>query len=202
MNYANAPAIHECLRTYREKEGKQRKVIDLQAGWLAEHDKSRGISTTGVARVWFLTLTIFMKKKTRKKLPELRHHINENRHIALFPENHFITTQNDTKTTVNQLLRQQCSPAEETESLIFSKKHYFQNSWRTNFYHTRGITPHRATSGRAHLRGLAAGQYSSEETSQRLRAVADSACVQYGWTGNWSLDFPHRKRYLQQLHSK
>ena len=35
----------------------------------------------------------------------------------------------------------------------------------------RGITPKRVTSGRAHLRGLAPGQHSSEETSQRWRAV-------------------------------
>ena len=39
-------------------------------------------------------------------------------------------------------------------------------------HYTRGITPKRVTSGEIHLRGLAPGQRSSEETSQRWRAVA------------------------------
>ena len=42
--------------------------------------------------------------------------------------------------------------------------------------YTRGSTPKRVTSGRAHLRGLAPGLHSSEETSQRWRHCAD-------WTG-------------------
>ena len=36
----------------------------------------------------------------------------------------------------------------------------------------RGITPKRATSGGAHLHGLAPGQHSSEAASQGWRAVA------------------------------
>ena len=42
---------------------------------------------------------------------------------------------------------------------------------RQNLHYTRGITPKRVTSGEAHLRDLAPGQHSSEETSQRWRAV-------------------------------
>ena len=40
--------------------------------------------------------------------------------------------------------------------------------------HTCGITPKRVTSGGAHLRGIAPGQLSSEETSQRWWAVGDT----------------------------
>ena len=39
--------------------------------------------------------------------------------------------------------------------------------------YTRRITPKRVTSYGAHLRGLAPGQHSSEETSQRWRVVGD-----------------------------
>ena len=45
---------------------------------------------------------------------------------------------------------------------------------KSNLHYTRGITPKRVTSGGAHLRGLAPDQHSSEETSQRWRAVGDS----------------------------
>ena len=41
----------------------------------------------------------------------------------------------------------------------------------SNLHYTRGISPKRVTSGKAHLSGLALGQHSSEETSQRWRAV-------------------------------
>ena len=41
---------------------------------------------------------------------------------------------------------------------------------KSNLHCTCGITPKRATSGEAHLRALAAGQQSFEETSQRWRA--------------------------------
>ena len=44
---------------------------------------------------------------------------------------------------------------------------------KKKFYYTRDITPKRVTSGEAHLRGLAPGQHSSEETLQRWRAVGD-----------------------------
>ena len=45
----------------------------------------------------------------------------------------------------------------------------------SNFYYTYGITPKRVTSGGAHLRGLAPGQYSFEETSERWRVIGDTA---------------------------
>ena len=48
--------------------------------------------------------------------------------------------------------------------LFFAKK--------LKLYYTRGITPKHVTSGGVHLRGLAPGQHSSEETSQHLRAVS------------------------------
>ena len=40
--------------------------------------------------------------------------------------------------------------------------------------YTRFITPKRVTSGGIHLRDLTPGQHSSEETSQRWRAVGDT----------------------------
>ena len=45
---------------------------------------------------------------------------------------------------------------------------------KSNVHYTRGITPKRVTSGGAHLCGLAPGLHSSEETSQRWRAVGDT----------------------------
>ena len=44
---------------------------------------------------------------------------------------------------------------------------------------------------RIHLRGLASGQHSSEETSQWLQAVRD-ICLRFDWAGNRSSDLPHR----------
>ena len=41
--------------------------------------------------------------------------------------------------------------------------------------YTRGSTPKRVTSCGGHLRGLAPGQHSSEETSQRWRAAGNTA---------------------------
>ena len=46
---------------------------------------------------------------------------------------------------------------------------------KSNFHYTRGITPKRMTSGGVHIRGLVPGQHSSDETSQRWRAVGDTA---------------------------
>ena len=43
----------------------------------------------------------------------------------------------------------------------------FFGSQQSNLHYTRRITPKRVTNGGAHLRGLAPGLYSSEETSQR-----------------------------------
>ena len=48
---------------------------------------------------------------------------------------------------------------------------------KTNLHYSRGIAPKRVTSGGAHLRGLASGQHSSEETSQRWRAVGDTVPI-------------------------
>ena len=47
---------------------------------------------------------------------------------------------------------------------------------KTLYFHcTPGITMKRTTSGRAHLRGIAAGQHSFEEMSQRWRAFGHTA---------------------------
>ena len=48
---------------------------------------------------------------------------------------------------------------------------------KSNLHYTRRITPKRVTSCGAHLRGLAPGQHSSEETSQRWRVVGDTVPV-------------------------
>ena len=48
---------------------------------------------------------------------------------------------------------------------------------KSNPYYTRGITPKRATSGGAHLRDLAPGRHSSEESSQWWRAVGDTVPI-------------------------
>ena len=46
-----------------------------------------------------------------------------------------------------------------------------------NLHYTRRITPKRVTSCGAHLCGLAPGQHSSEETSQRWRVVGDIVSI-------------------------
>ena len=45
---------------------------------------------------------------------------------------------------------------------------------KLKFHYTRGITTKRVTNAGVHLRGLAPGQHSSEETSQWWRAVGDT----------------------------
>ena len=45
---------------------------------------------------------------------------------------------------------------------------------KSNDHNTRDITPQRVTSGGIHLRGLAPGQHSSEETSQRWRVIGNA----------------------------
>ena len=55
---------------------------------------------------------------------------------------------------------------------------------KSNLHYTRGITPKRATSGGIHLRGLAPGQHSSEETSQRWRAVGNAVYDLIGTESN------------------
>ena len=52
-----------------------------------------------------------------------------------------------------------------------------ESNQKSNLHYTRGITPKRVTSGGAHLRGLAPGLHSSEETSQRWRAVGDTVPI-------------------------
>ena len=52
-----------------------------------------------------------------------------------------------------------------------------ESNQKSNLYYTRGITPKRVTSGGAHLRGLAPGVHSSEETSQRWRAVGNTVPI-------------------------
>ena len=48
---------------------------------------------------------------------------------------------------------------------------------KSNLHYTRRITPKRVTSCGAHLRGLAPGRHSSEETSQRWRVVGDTVPI-------------------------
>ena len=59
-----------------------------------------------------------------------------------------------------------------------------------NLHHTRGITPKRVSSGGVHLRDLAPGQHSSEETSLRWESMANY--LQFNRPGNRTLDFPSR----------
>ena len=61
---------------------------------------------------------------------------------------------------------------------------------KSNLHCTRGITPKRVTSSGVHLRGLAPGQNSFEETSQMWRTIGD--CVRFDRTGNRTPDLPHR----------
>ena len=49
--------------------------------------------------------------------------------------------------------------------------------FKSNHHYTRGITSKRVTCRGIHLRGLASGQHSSKETSQRWRAVGDTAPI-------------------------
>ena len=44
-----------------------------------------------------------------------------------------------------------------------------------NLHYTRGFTSKRVTNGGTHLRGLAPGLHSTEETSQRCRGMGDTA---------------------------
>ena len=56
---------------------------------------------------------------------------------------------------------------------IFTEKTDYTSFIIENLHSTRGITPKRVTSGGIHLRDLASGQHSSEETSLRWRTVKD-----------------------------
>ena len=55
---------------------------------------------------------------------------------------------------------------------------------KSNLHYTRGITPKRVTSGGAHLRNLAPGLHSSEETWQRWRTVGDTVPIWPAWGSN------------------
>ena len=59
----------------------------------------------------------------------------------------------------------------------FVNKRFLPNCFLYNLHYTRWNTPKRVTSGGAHLRGLAPGLHSSEETSQRWRAVGDTVPI-------------------------
>ena len=48
---------------------------------------------------------------------------------------------------------------------------------KSNLHYTRRITPKRVMSCGAHLRGLAPGQHSSEETSQWWRVDGDAVPI-------------------------
>ena len=52
--------------------------------------------------------------------------------------------------------------------------HAYILNQKTNLHHTRSITPMRVTSSEVHLRGLASGQHSFNEISQRWRAAGDT----------------------------
>ena len=49
--------------------------------------------------------------------------------------------------------------------------------FKSNLHYTCRITPKRVTSCGGHFRGLAPGQHSSEETSQRWRVVGDTVSI-------------------------
>ena len=53
----------------------------------------------------------------------------------------------------------------------------FLSNQKSNLHYTRGITPIRVTSCGVHLRGVAPGLHSFEETSQRWRAVGDTVPI-------------------------
>ena len=68
----------------------------------------------------------------------------------------------------------------------------YQIKSKSNLHYTRRITPKRVTSCGAHLRGLAPGQHSSEETLQRWRVVGNTLC-RFDRPGYRTSDLPHRQ---------
>ena len=60
---------------------------------------------------------------------------------------------------------------------IAGKAHNTDKKNESNLHYTRGITRKHETGGGAHLRGLAPGLHSSEETSQRWRAIGDTVPI-------------------------
>ena len=61
---------------------------------------------------------------------------------------------------------------------------------KSNLHYTRCNTPKRVTSGGAHLRGSASGPRSSEQTSQRWRAVGDTVTIWPTRQSNLTLPAP------------
>ena len=71
---------------------------------------------------------------------------------------------------------------------VFIKLWIIRYLEKSNLHYTRGITLKRVTSDGTHFCGLAPGQQSSEETSQRWRQ-----CVRFDWPGRIrTSDLPHR----------
>ena len=56
-------------------------------------------------------------------------------------------------------------------------KEGYINQIKSNVHYTRRVTPKRVTSCGAHLRGLAHGLHSPEETSQRWRVIGDTVSI-------------------------
>ena len=64
--------------------------------------------------------------------------------------------------------------------MIFDLNQRVDDFWfqiKSNLHYARRITPKRVTSCGAHLRGLAPGHDSSEETSQQWRVVGDTVPI-------------------------
>ena len=87
--------------------------------------------------------------------------------------------------TKNKLFRQ--LQKNRVNSVLHNKYKIYRNTLnrtlrmakriKSNLHYTRRITPKRVTSCGAHLRGLAPGLHSSEETSQRWRVVGDTVSI-------------------------
>ena len=80
--------------------------------------------------------------------------------------------------------------------ISFQSAHYLRaeiiKTFKTHLHYrpTRGITPKRVTSGGIHLRDLAPGQHSSEESPLRWRT--DGAKARFDRPGNQTPDLLHR----------
>ena len=68
-----------------------------------------------------------------------------------------------------------------------SENKCFVNKPKKYLHYTGGITPKRVTNGGVRLRGLAPGQHSSEELTQRWRH-----CFRFDRPGNRTPDLPYR----------
>ena len=75
------------------------------------------------------------------------------------------------RSTIRQAIcHMQATNPSDTKQLIKIEK-------KSNIHYTRGITPKRVTSGGLDLRGLTREQHSSEEMSQRWRAVGETVPI-------------------------